>query len=76
MRLYRPCNRPKLLKMIEDIVRGIDIHLRALQSSAVGRKAPQVEHRDILAACAERDALRATRLLQEHIDHTRAALAA
>jgi DNA-binding GntR family transcriptional regulator len=76
MRLYRPCNRPKLLKMIEEIVRGVDIHLRAQQSIKVGRKSPQVEHRDILAACMDRNVKKATSLLQQHIEHTQAALAA
>ena len=75
MRLYRPCKRPKLLKMIEEIVRGIDIHLRAQQSSKTGRKTPQVEHKDILAACVEGNAKKAATLLQQHIEHTQAALA-
>ncbi|MGE0801302.1 MAG: GntR family transcriptional regulator [Lautropia sp.] len=75
LRLYRPCGRPKLLRMIEEMVRGVDIHLRALQSSKTGRKAPQVEHRDILAACVERNVKKATALLQAHIEHTQSALA-
>lgn len=75
MHLYRPCGKPKLLKMIEEIVRGIDVHLRALQSSKTGRKAPQVEHRHILAACQEQDVEKASVLLQQHIEHTQAALA-
>jgi DNA-binding GntR family transcriptional regulator len=74
--LYRPCSRPKLLKMIEEIVRSVDIHLRAQQSSRVGRKSPQAEHRAILAACVARDVELATRLLQEHIEHTQHALQA
>ncbi len=68
--LYRAAHRPRLLKMIEDIVRGIDIHLRAHQSSTVGRKSPQAEHRGILQACAQGDAERAARLLEQHIEHT------
>lgn len=38
--LYRACGRPRLLKMIEEIVRGIGIHLRAQQSYKAGRKSP------------------------------------
>jgi DNA-binding GntR family transcriptional regulator len=68
--LYRAAQRPRLLKMIEDIVRGIDIHLRAHQSSTMGRKSPQAEHRGILKACAQGDAERAVRLLEQHIEHT------
>jgi DNA-binding GntR family transcriptional regulator len=75
MRLYRPCGRPRLLKMIEELVRGVDIHLRAQQSSTVGRKSPQTQHKAILAACVARDAGKATRLLHEHIEHTQAAIA-
>jgi len=70
MCLYHPCARPRLLKAIEDLVRGIDIHLRAHQSYAVGRKSPQNEHRDILDACIARDLLRARSLLEAHIEHT------
>lgn len=75
LRLYRPCGRPRLLKMIEELVRGVDIHLRAQQSSTMGRKSPQTEHKAILAACAAKDAKKAIRLLHGHIEHTQAALA-
>lgn len=68
--LYRPCGRPRLLKMIEEIVRGIDVHLRAHQSSTVGRKSPQTEHKEILKACASGDADLAVKLLEQHIEQT------
>lgn len=74
LRLYAPCKRPKLLKMIEDIVRGIDIQLRAQQSHRVGRKLPQSEHRAILRACAKRQTGVAVALLREHVEHTQRAL--
>lgn len=72
--LYRPSGLPKLLKMIEDIVRSIDIHLRAHQSSTVGRKSPQTEHKDILKACAAGDVDLAVNLLERHIEHTQRVL--
>lgn len=72
--LYRPCARPRLLAMIEDLVRGVDIHLRARQSHALGRKGPQAEHRAILAACAKKDGALAVELLEQHIEHTQQAL--
>lgn len=72
--LYAPCGNPKLLRMIEDIVKGISVHLRAQQSFRVGRKSPQSEHRQILAACMDRDVLLATELLERHIEHTQEAL--
>ena len=74
LRLYAPCGRPRLLKMIEDIVRGIDIQLRTQQSYRVGRKAPQNEHKAILRACLAKDVRKALSLLKEHIEHTQIAL--
>lgn len=71
MCLYRPCERPRLLKMIEEMVRGIAMHLRAMQSYRVGRKSPQSEHREILNAAIAKDIALATRLLESHIEHTK-----
>ncbi|BEP62119.1 GntR family transcriptional regulator [Variovorax sp. V213] len=72
--LYQPCVRPRLLKEIEQLVRGIDVHLRAHQSYAAGRKSPQSEHRAILDACMSRDTDLARDLLEAHIEHTQSAL--
>lgn len=72
--LYRACNRPRLLKMIEEIVRGIGMHMRAQQSYKVGRKSPQSEHREILKACIAKDIPKALELLEVHIEHTQTAL--
>lgn len=72
--LYRACKRPTLLKMIADTVKGIDLHLRVLQSHSVGRKSSMDEHGDILAACEVRDIPRAIGLLESHIEHTQKAL--
>lgn len=72
--LYRPSGRPRLVKMIEELVRGMGIHLRAQQSFKVGRKSPQTEHRALLKACLARDVGMATELLQQHIEHTQQAL--
>lgn len=72
--LYRACGRPKLLRMIEEIVRSIGIHLRAQQSYKAGRKSPQSEHREILKACVAKDVGRAIQLLEQHIEHTQKAL--
>ncbi|NYT82196.1 GntR family transcriptional regulator [Alcaligenaceae bacterium] len=74
MCLYRPCALPRLLKMIEEMVRGIAMHLRALQSYRVGRKLPQSEHREILKACMAQDADLAVKLLEQHVDHTKEVL--
>ena len=74
MALYRPCGRARLLRLIEENVRGIGLHLRAMQSYKVGRKAPQAEHGLILKACMAKDIPLAIRLLEQHIEHTQAAL--
>lgn len=74
LRMYAPCGRPNLLRMIEDIVRGINLQLRTQQSLRVGRKTPQAEHRAILKACAAKDVKKALALLKEHIEHTQVAL--
>ena len=74
--LYRACGRPKLLKMIEEIVRGIGVHMRTQQSSRLGRKSPQSEHGEILKACVARDIPKAVELLEKHIEHTQVALQA
>jgi DNA-binding GntR family transcriptional regulator len=76
MTLYRPCSRPRLVRMIEDLVRGISIHLRQHISHTVGRKNPQAEHKDILQACVAGDTESAIRLTEQHIEHTKAALLA
>ncbi|HYC37070.1 MAG TPA: GntR family transcriptional regulator [Usitatibacter sp.] len=74
--LYRPCGRPRLVRMIEDLVRGISIHLRQHISNTVGRSNPQAEHQDILEACLAGDARRAVALTEQHIEHTKRSLLA
>jgi len=74
MTLYGPCNRPQLLKMIEDVVLANHRFIRTLISATVGRVDAQREHHQILEAAAAGDARRALRLLEAHIEHTRRAL--
>ena len=74
--LYRASGRPRLVKMIEDIVRGISIHLRQYISHTVGRKDAQAEHREILKACAAGKADLAVKLTEQHIERTKAAVVA
>ncbi|GLO53541.1 GntR family transcriptional regulator [Pseudomonas putida] len=72
--LYGACNRPTLLRMIADTVKGIDIHLRVLQSYSVGRKSSMADHAHILEACQAGDTQLAISLLEAHIAHTQTAL--
>jgi len=74
MTLYRPCGRSRLLKMIEDAVLVNHQFLRTYISVTVGRAGPQADHHRILQACAAQDAKRAVRLLEAHIEKTRAVL--
>jgi DNA-binding GntR family transcriptional regulator len=72
--LYKPCNRPRLVKMIEDVVLMNSHFMRTYISATVGRDDAQAEHHELLDACSSGDARRALRLLESHIEHTRAAL--
>lgn len=74
MTLYAPCNRPRMLKMIEDVVLTNHRFLGAQISATMGRVDPQLEHHQLLEACASGQAKRALQLLEAHIEHTRAAL--
>lgn len=74
MALYEPCKRPRLVKMIEDVVLVNYRFLRTYISQTVGRADPQAEHYAILDACADGHCDKALSLLEAHIEHTRAAL--
>ena len=74
--LYRPCGRARLVKMIEELVRGISIHLRQHISHTVGRRNPQADHKAILKACMAGESDLAVRLTEEHIERTKASLVA
>lgn len=76
LRLYRPAARPRLVRMIEDLIRGTDRYLRIYISFIVGRDTPLEEHRQIVRACRERDADKAVSLLEAHIGRTQKALSA
>jgi len=67
------CARARLLQMIEDLVRSIDIQMRTQPSHRFGLKASQDEHRAIVAACRAKNA-QAVALLQAHIEHTQETL--
>jgi DNA-binding GntR family transcriptional regulator len=74
MALYAPCNRPRMLKMLEDVVLVNYRFLRTYISATVGRVHPQAEHHQLLEACAAKDTERALQVLETHIEHTRSAL--
>ncbi|MDB5414629.1 MAG: GntR family transcriptional regulator [Rubritepida sp.] len=73
--LYAPCNRPTLLALIQANITNADRFLRLRLSQTTGKERPQIEHREILAACRAGDAARAAALLEGHIARARKSLA-
>ena len=74
--LYAPCDRPKLLAMIEANYGHVSRFIRGLVSRTVGKERPQHEHYQLLGACRKGDVDRALYLLGEHIENTRKSLMA
>jgi DNA-binding GntR family transcriptional regulator len=74
--LYAPCNRPKLLAMIEANYGHVNRFTRGMVSRTVGKDRPQQEHYRLLAACRTGDVDCAVQLLGEHIAHTQKSLMA
>ena len=74
--LYAPCNRPKLVEMIEANYGHVNRFTRTQVSIASGKEKPQKEHYEILGACMAGSAQRAAALLEAHIAQTQKALLA
>lgn len=68
--LYIPCNRPRLLAMIESNYGQIGRFLRVQVSRTIGKEAPQADHWKILKACRDRNRNEAVKLLEQHIQST------
>jgi len=73
--LYKPSNRPRLVKMIEEVVLGTHRFLRTYISAVVGRDQPQAEHHKLLELCVTRNTPGALKLLETHIERTKTVLA-
>ena len=69
--LYRPSGNARLVKMIEDVVRGTDRFIRTQISMTTGKDGPQADHRALLDACRKGARVRAIELLEKHIEHTK-----
>jgi DNA-binding GntR family transcriptional regulator len=74
--LYVPCNRAKLLAMIDANYGHVGRFTRMQVSLAAGKERPQREHHQILDACRRGEIDRAVGLLEEHIVHTQKSLLA
>lgn len=72
--LYAPCNRPRLLAMIEANYGHVSRFTRALVSRATGKERPQREHYQLLELCRGGEIEKAVRLLREHIVQTQKTL--
>ncbi len=74
--LYMPCDRPKLIAMIEANYGHVSRFTRLQVSLAAGKERPQSEHHALLELCRNGDVKKAVALLEEHIVHTQKSLMA
>lgn len=74
--LYAPCDRPKLLGLIETNYSQINRFMRMQISRAAGKEQPQEEHRRLLDLCRRQAVEPAVKLLEKHIQKTQKSLAA
>lgn len=74
--LYSPCNRPKLLSMIEANYGHVSLFTRRQVSMATGKTKPQQDHAELLRLCKEGEAEAAVILLEKHIERTQKSLRA
>ena len=74
--LYAPCNRPRLLAMIEANYGHVGRFTRTLVSRATGKERPQREHYQLLELCRDGEVEKAVRLLRDHIVQTQKTLKA
>lgn len=70
MCLYEPCERPKLLALIEETATSFGRLSRARVSFVTGRDVPHIEHLEMLKACEARNINLAVSLLEKHIERT------
>lgn len=65
--LYEAAQRPFLLNLIRSIHDKVERYLRMQMTFSEGKQRADQEHREILRACADRDADRAAELIEQHI---------
>jgi DNA-binding GntR family transcriptional regulator len=74
--LYLPCQRQRLLALIESNYGHVSRFVRRLVSTAAGKTKPQQDHADLLRLCKEGDVKSAVALLDKHIEQTQKSLRA
>jgi len=65
--LYEAAQRPFLLNMIRSIHDKVERYLRVQMSFDEGKERADLEHREILKACADHDVDKAAELIEHHI---------
>lgn len=74
--LYAPCDRPRLLALIQDNFDNANRYARTRVSMATGNDRPHREHRNLFRACRDGDMDAAVEQLEAHIAYSQKALAA
>lgn len=74
--IYAPCNRSRLLAMIEANYGHVSRFTRRQVSRAAGKARPQVEHHELLELCRQGKIQPAVELLERHIEQTQKSLQA
>jgi DNA-binding GntR family transcriptional regulator len=72
--LYCPCNRAKLLDMIEANYGHVSWFIRRQVSVAAGKAKPQQDHTALLSLCRDGKVDAAVSLLEKHIEQTQKSL--
>lgn len=65
--LYRSAKRPKLLKLIQNMHNNVERYMRLYLSTLHYQQKSQEEHRQLLAACMQKDIEAAQKLLRRHM---------
>ncbi|NTA83780.1 GntR family transcriptional regulator [Agrobacterium tumefaciens] len=74
--LYLPCQRSKLLALIESNYGHVSRYTRRQVSMATGKAKPQSDHVELLELCRSGDVSAAVSLLERHIEQTQRSLRA
>jgi len=69
--LYSKADRPRLLALIKSLHDSVDRHLRFLLTNLDYHRQSQLDHRNILNACAKGDRVAAQRCLAKHLSEGR-----
>jgi DNA-binding GntR family transcriptional regulator len=66
--LYQPAQRPIMLDMIRSLYDKLERHLRVQMTIEQGKARANLEHRQLLEICREKDAEKAAKFMRHHID--------